>query len=105
MQAPLEERLKQMQDMGMVLGNMKTQRVYIYAEDALTEDQEKELTEMGVSIHMDTWIPPVGNHHYGFFIAEIPIDKIEVLAARDYIVKLDTAERQGQTQCQINDDQ
>ena len=69
----------------MVLADIKTQRVYIYVKDLLTADQEKELAEMGVSIHTDTWIPPVGNHPYGFFIAEVPVDRIEMLAAKDYI--------------------
>jgi hypothetical protein len=54
-----------------------------------------------VNVHADSWIPPVGSHPLGFFIADMPADKLEALAARDYVDKLDTAERQSLPQCPV----
>ncbi|RPJ60782.1 MAG: hypothetical protein EHM12_05900 [Dehalococcoidia bacterium] len=93
--SPSEQRLKQMQDMGMDTSDVKVQRVFIYLKETLTSSQEKELATMGVRIHPDTWIPPVGNNPTGFLIAEIPVDKLETLARADFIVRLDTAEKRA----------
>jgi hypothetical protein len=101
-EAPDEERLKQMKEMNMILSDIKTQRIFIYVKEHLTPEQEKDLAAIGVKIHPDSWIPPVGNHPYGFFIADMPIEKLETLAAKDYIIRLDTAEREVVPQCQID---
>jgi hypothetical protein len=99
--SPSAERLKQMQDMGMSTGDLKTQPVFIYIKEPLSTAQSEDLSALGVNMHMDTWIPPVGNHPLGFFIAEMPVDKLEAVAARDYIARLDTAERQSLPQCPV----
>jgi len=99
--SPDDERLKQMQDMGLSMGNLEKQLVFIYVNDQLTLEQVEDLRALGVNVHADSWIPAVGSHPLGFFIAEIPVDKLEELAARDYIIRLDTAERQSLPQCPV----
>jgi hypothetical protein len=93
--SPSDQRLKQMQDMGMNTGNLKVQRVFIYLKETLTASQEKELSDMGVRIYPDSWIPPVGNNPTGFLTAEMPVDMLETLARAGFIVRLDTAERKS----------
>ena len=99
--SPNAERLKQMQDMGMSTGDLQKQPVFIYVKEPLSTAQFDDLTALGVNVHTDSWIPPVGSHPLGFFIAEMPVDKLEAVAARDYIVNLDTAERQSLPQCPV----
>jgi hypothetical protein len=99
--SPNTERLKQMRDMGMSSGDLKTQPIFIYVKEPLSTLQSEDLRTIGVNVHIDTWIPPVGSHPLGFFIAEMPVDKLEALAARDYISRLDTAERQSLPQCPV----
>lgn len=99
--SPNDENLKQMKDMGMMLGDLKIQRIVIYLNGQLSAQQQKELAEPGVKIYPDTWIPPVGDHPNGFLLAEMPVDKLEALAAKGYVIKLDTAEVQGLPQCPI----
>jgi len=99
--SPDAERLKQMQDMGMSTGDLKKQPVFIYVKEPLNEKQSEDLSALGVNVHTDSWIPPVGSHPLGFFIAEMPVDKLEAVAARDYIARLDTAERQSLPQCPV----
>ena len=48
---------------------------------------------MGITPYPDSWIPPVGAHPTGFIMADMPINKLEALAEKDYVVRLDTAER------------
>jgi hypothetical protein len=97
--SPNAERLKQMQDMGMSTSDLQNQLVFIYIKGPLSTSQSEDLSALGIKVHADSWIPPVGSHPLGFFIADMPVDKLESLAARDYIDRLDTAERQSLPQC------
>jgi hypothetical protein len=99
--SPNAERLKQMQDIGMSTGDLKKQPVFIYVKEPLSAAQSDDLSALGVNMHTDSWIPPVGSHPLGFFIAEMQVDKLEALASRDYISRLDTAERQSLPQCPV----
>ncbi len=102
MASPSGERLTQMKDMGLILHDLNVQLVFIYVNGAFSLQEEKELVDLGVKVHADSWIPPVGSHPYGFYIAEMPVEKLEGLVAKDYIIKLDTAERQSLPHCTVN---
>jgi hypothetical protein len=65
MAEPTAERLKQMQTMGMRTEDLTWQRIYIHFEQEPTQPQ----------------------------LEELPIDKLNELAAKDYIIKLNTAEQ------------
>jgi hypothetical protein len=99
--SPNGERLKQMQDMGLSTADLNKQLVFIYVKEPLSTTQAEDLSALGVIVHPDSWIPAVGSHPLGFFIADMPVDRLEPLAARDYIDKLDTAERQSLPQCPV----
>jgi hypothetical protein len=101
--SPDAERLKQMQAMGLSTGDLSKQLVFVYVKEPLSTAQAEDLSALGVNVHTDSWIPPVDSHPLGFFIAEIPVDKLEALAARDYIARLDTADRQSLPQCPVTD--
>ena len=97
--APTEQRLEQMKSMGMITDNLKTQRVFIYMNEMATSEQEDELKDMGIRLISDSWIPPLGNQPLGFYMAEMPYDRLKDLAVKEYIVKLDTAERETAPTC------
>ena len=97
--APADKRLEQMKSMSMLTDNLTAQRVYIYMNDMATPEQEEELTEISVKICLDSWVPPLANIPLGFYIAEMPYDKVKELAAKDYVVKLDTAEQKASPRC------
>jgi hypothetical protein len=95
---PTAERLQQMQTLGMRTDYLGTQRIFIYLAQQLTPAQITELTGLGITIYPDSWIPPLANHPNGFVLADMPVDKLDALAAKDYVIKLDTAEQQLQPQ-------
>lgn len=95
---PTQERLELMENMGMKVDNLEIQRIFIHLEQALTPSQIEELEAMGITLDLDSWIPPVGAHPTGFLTADMPVDKLESLAEKDYVVRLDTAERMLQPQ-------
>ncbi|MCX5993338.1 MAG: hypothetical protein NT177_03865 [Chloroflexi bacterium] len=99
--SPNAERLKQMQDMGLSTADLDKQLVFIYVKEPLSTAQADDLSALGVNVHADSWIPPVGSHPLGFFIAGMPVDTLEALATRDYVARLDTAERQSLPQCPV----
>ncbi len=90
---PTPDRLEMMKALGMVVDNLEIQRIFIHLSKELNSSQIAELEAMGIILYLDSWIPPVGAHPTGFIIADMPIDKLEELASKDYIVRLDTAER------------
>ncbi len=85
--------LQAMQAMGMEVGDLNKQRVFIHLSQEPTPSQIDELEAMGITPYPDSWIPPVGEHPTGFIVADMPIDKLQELAEKDYVVKLDTAEQ------------
>ncbi len=90
---PTAERLEQMKAMGMNVDNLSIQRIFIYLSEPLTRPQMKELRALGLSLYLDSWIPPTASHPEGFIIADMPIDTLEEVASKDYVVRLDSAER------------
>ena len=95
---PTSERLAQMQAQGMKVSDLNIQRIFIYLNQNLTSTQSDDLQALGIVVYPDSWIPPVGNHPTGFILADMPIDALETLAAKDYVMKLDTAEVQSKPQ-------
>ena len=95
---PTPERAEQMKAMGMDIDNLNIQRIFIYLSEPLTPPQIEELEALGLSLYLDSWIPPTASHPQGFIIADMPVDKLEELASQDYIVSLDSAERLAQPQ-------
>ena len=92
MSAPTQERQQQMTAMGMRTDNPGVQRVFIYLYQPLTPAQADELRALSITLYPDSWIPPTGNHPAGFMLADMPVDKLEALAAKDFVIRLDTAE-------------
>ena len=73
-------------------GNLQKQQVFIHFEQEPTSVQIGELESLGVSIHPDTWIPPLENHPTGFVMASMPVDKLNDVAALGAVASLNTAE-------------
>ena len=90
---PTSDRLEIMKNMGMRVDNLEIQMIFIHLSQELNTSQVEELEAMGLTLYLDSWIPPVGTHPTGFLIADMPVDKLEALAEKDYVVRLDTAEQ------------
>ena len=90
---PRADRLEQMNASGMSVENLDIQRIYIYFTEKPNTTHVEELKDMGIDLYLDSWIPPVGNHPAGFLLADMPMDKLDELASKSYVVRLDTAER------------
>ncbi len=95
---PTSDRLGIMKNMGMSVDNLEIQRIFIHLTRELNPAQIEEIETMGITLYLDSWIPPVGDHPTGFILADMPVDKLETLAEKDYVVKLETAERMLQPQ-------
>ena len=90
---PAPEKLEQMKRTGMETENLNMQRIFIHLIKEPAVTQVDELKAMGIISYPDSWIPPVGDHPTGFILADVPIDKLEDLTKKDYVVRIDTAER------------
>jgi subtilisin family serine protease len=77
------------------LGNEK---VFLYFAKPPTTKQVNELGALGVEVYPDSWIPPVGDFSNGFVLADIPIENIDSVAARNYIHRIDSAEQLSEPQ-------
>ncbi|MDY6893216.1 MAG: S8 family serine peptidase, partial [Chloroflexota bacterium] len=81
---------------GSLPDNLTMQKIYIYLDQQPSDSHVQDLQNLGITLHQDSWIPPVGNHHAGFLQADMPLDKLNALASKGYVTRLDTAERQYQ---------
>lgn len=96
--SPTPERLQQMKNMGLNVDNLAIQRIFIYLGEPITPAQVQELQAIGITLYLDSWIPPAGEHHEGFLLADMPLNKLAELAAKDYVLRLDSAERVAKPQ-------
>jgi len=69
--------------------------VLIYTNSKPDAAQAADMASLGVTAYLDSWIPPVGTHPQGFITAIVPIGTVNDLAARSYVVRLDSAEGQS----------
>ncbi len=95
---PALERLELMKNMGMKVDNLEIHMIFIHLEQTLSTAQVEELEALGITLYLDSWIPPVGAHPTGFLIADMPVTQLETLAGKDYIIQLDTAEQKMEPQ-------
>ena len=84
--------MQPMREEGAAMPDLTTQRIFIHFEEKPDEMQIAELEAMGLTVYPDSWIPPVGIHPTGFIIADMPVDKLDALAGKDYVARLNTAE-------------
>ena len=95
---PTSDRLETMRNMGMLIDDLEIQRIFIHLTQELNPSQIKEIETIGITLYLDSWIPPVGDHPTGFILADIPISRLEDLTEKGYVIRLETAERQLQPQ-------
>lgn len=68
------------------------QKVYLYFESELSQQQKDELTSYSVKCDWESWTPPTEKHPFGFISAEILIEQFENVLCLDFLKKIDTAE-------------
>lgn len=92
---PTSERLDAMQKLGMktVKAEMDRQMVYIHVKRKLSASKVASLKKLGIAVYEDSWIPPLENHPTGYVIASVPVSRMYDLAAKTYVVRLETAEQ------------
>jgi len=95
---PTADRLELMKNIGMSLDNLESQKIFIHLTRELNESQVEEIETMGITLYLDSWISPQGNHPTGYLTADMPIDRLGELTQKSYIVRLETAEHQFQPQ-------
>ncbi len=98
LEQPTGGRGEQMEKMGMSLDNLSLQKVFIHLTELPSEGEIQGLHTTGITLYVDSWIPPVGNFPTGFLLAEMPIERLMDLASKDYVVRLETAETASQPQ-------
>jgi len=90
---PTAGELSMMQASGMNTEDLDMQRVFIHLAQEPTAKYLDDLEAIGIIPYPDSWIPPVEKFPTGFIVADMPVDKLGVLAGRDYVAQLDTAEQ------------
>ncbi|MBI4333540.1 MAG: S8 family serine peptidase [Chloroflexi bacterium] len=73
-------------------GDVSRQGLFLHMKEFPTPARQAELRALGAILYPGSWIPPVGRHATGFMYAEAAVDRIQGLAARDYVSFMETAE-------------
>ena len=66
--------------------NLGIQRIFIHLAQEPTARQIDELEAMGITPYPDSWIPAASGPSTGFIVADMPIDKLDKLESKDYVV-------------------
>ena len=80
------------------LTSLDNEQVFLHFVTQPGKEQLDDLVSTGVVPYPESWIPPFGNHPTGFILAEMPVDKLNILAAKSYLVNLNTAEEFAEPQ-------
>ena len=91
--APTDGELSLMQAKGMKTEDLEMQRIFIHLTQEPTAEQLAELEAMGIIPYPDSWIPSAEGPSAGFMVADMPLDKLDELTGKVYIIQLDTAEQ------------
>jgi subtilisin family serine protease len=75
--------------------DLYSEQVFLRFASRPTADQLSDLLALGITPYPDSWVPPVGDFRTGFILAEMPVDRLPALAAKDYILNIDTAEQRS----------
>jgi subtilisin family serine protease len=73
--------------------NEKEHFIFIYFTNKPAQDEEHQLTNLGVSLYPKTFVPQIGNHPYCFLLAKLPIDSIESVLKLDFVKMIADAEQ------------
>jgi subtilisin family serine protease len=64
----------------------------IYFDEKPAPSELNSIENIGVKLFPESWIPAMQNHPYGFMIAKVPVDKVNILLSENAVVKIGSAE-------------
>ena len=78
------------------IANDKTDYILlsVYTNEELSFDQINSLESDRIQLFRGTWIPPLENYPYGFTLAKVPIEKINSLLSKNFVMEVGSAENQ-----------
>jgi subtilisin family serine protease len=68
-------------------------RTHIYMSAFPTNAEKRALGLCGADLYPETWIPPVEDHVYGFFLADIPSSLFLKVMSLPFVKRIETAEQ------------
>ena len=64
----------------------------IYFDEKPAPSEFNRIENIGVELFPESWIPAMQNHPYGFMIAKVPLDKVNMLLTDNSVIKIGSAE-------------
>ncbi|MHC1736577.1 MAG: S8/S53 family peptidase [Ignavibacteriaceae bacterium] len=68
--------------------------VAIYYENFPASAELAELTNLGIEYYIESWVPPLKNHPYGFILAKMPTDKFIQTLSLETVRRIATTEQE-----------
>lgn len=87
--APTSAKYKGLKSLGMK--EARKHSVFMHFKKKPNKRQIKSLSRLSVETS-ESWIPPNNIHKTGFIVAQVPLDKIQKVAKKYYVKKMETAE-------------
>jgi len=69
--------------------------IAIYYENYPTSGELAELNNLGIEYFIESWIPPLKNHPYGFILAKMPTDKFIQTLNLETVKRIATTEQES----------
>ena len=61
---------------------------FVYLTRYPSEAQIQKLEKHGTIVYLDSWIPPLNSHLYGFLTAQIKPSKLDKIAKLDFVIRV-----------------
>jgi subtilisin family serine protease len=85
---------KHLKQLNPTIQNEKVDYIFltVYFAEKPSEGELAQIENTGVEFFVESWIPPMQNHPYGFIIAKVPVDKVNTLLTESSVIKVGSAE-------------
>ena len=70
---------------GLITSQQAKEQVVIYVDKYPTAEQVNSLTNLNINCLLEVWTPPLKNHPYGFFLAEVQVEKFTEALSLSFI--------------------
>lgn len=84
---------KRLAESGLSREYLESELCAFYTRKRLTQEQIEDLRSQNIEVFSHFWVPPVqGKHPFGYHLARVPYNRLELVEIDNRVVKLDSAE-------------
>ncbi len=93
----ISEHRRILESMGLDADHLDSERCALYVTDRLDEEEIVELSSHGITVDRASWVPPVGRHAFGYHLATVDYESLDLVVRDSRFVHLESLEFASQS--------